>query len=48
MTLNICFTEWQNMKKIQVKIDEAKIKTLEDENRILRERLRGFLNDCEW
>lgn len=34
-------------KKRMEEVNERKLKTLEDENRILRERLKGFLNDCE-
>ncbi len=39
--------KYKKRQKKQLEVDEAKIKTLEDENRILRERLKGFLNDCE-
>jgi hypothetical protein len=34
-------------KKRLEEVNERKLKTLEDENRILRERLKGFLNDYE-
>lgn len=32
-------------KERQAEINEAKVKTLEAENEILRQRLKGFLND---
>lgn len=37
--------KFKKKQKKQLEIDEKKIKNLEDENRILRERLKGFLND---
>lgn len=39
--------KFRQKKKRQAEIDGEKLRTLEDENRILRERLKGFLNDID-
>lgn len=39
--------KYRKEKQRMSDFNEAKLKTLEDENRILRERLKGFLNDID-
>lgn len=39
--------KFRQEKKRMAEFNEKKLKTLEDENRILRERLKGFLNDID-
>lgn len=39
--------KFKKKQKKQLEVDEKKIKNLEDENRILRERLKAFMNDIE-
>ena len=39
--------KFRQEKQRKAEFAEKKLKTLEDENRILRERLKGLLNDIE-
>jgi len=40
-----CVRKYRAKKQRQAEFNEIKLKTLETENEILRQRLKGFLND---